>query len=73
MYNKAIASEAQKKNRALWKFRTVKGDVHIMMKKKMMASLLVGSAVVAASLAPLSAQAVTTGIRQCRWSLVEEH
>ncbi|WP_429864117.1 WxL domain-containing protein [Enterococcus faecalis] len=32
-----------------------------MMKKKMMASLLVGSAVVAASLAPLSAQAVTTG------------
>ncbi|MGL9947378.1 hypothetical protein IGJ63_002499 [Enterococcus sp. DIV1375a] len=32
-----------------------------MMKKKMMASLLVGSAVVGASLAPLSAQAVTTG------------
>ena len=31
------------------------------MKKKMMASLLVGSAVVGASLAPLSAQAVTTG------------
>ncbi|MFP9213380.1 WxL domain-containing protein, partial [Enterococcus faecalis] len=31
------------------------------MKKKMMASFLVGSAVVAASLAPLSAQAVTTG------------
>jgi hypothetical protein len=31
------------------------------MKKKIMASLLVGSAVVAASLAPLSAQAVTTG------------
>lgn len=32
-----------------------------MMKKKMMASLLVGSAVVGASLAPLSAQATTTG------------
>lgn len=31
------------------------------MKKKIMASLLVGSAVVGASLAPLSAQAVTTG------------
>ncbi|WP_086318216.1 MULTISPECIES: WxL domain-containing protein [Enterococcus] len=31
------------------------------MKKKMMASLLVGSAVVGASLAPLSAQATTTG------------
>ncbi|EGO5015827.1 WxL domain-containing protein [Enterococcus faecalis] len=31
------------------------------MKKKIMASLLVGSAVVVASLAPLSAQAVTTG------------
>ncbi|EGO9127946.1 WxL domain-containing protein [Enterococcus faecalis] len=31
------------------------------MKKKMIASLLVGSAVVGASLAPLSAQAVTTG------------
>ncbi|EGO8522644.1 WxL domain-containing protein [Enterococcus faecalis] len=31
------------------------------MKKKMMTSLLVGSAVVGASLAPLSAQAVTTG------------
>ncbi|KAJ85835.1 WxL domain-containing protein [Enterococcus faecalis] len=31
------------------------------MKKKIMASLLVGSAVVSASLAPLSAQAVTTG------------
>ncbi|EGO2841751.1 WxL domain-containing protein [Enterococcus faecalis] len=31
------------------------------MKKKMMASLLVGSAIVGASLAPLSAQAVTTG------------
>ncbi|HAP5669540.1 TPA: WxL domain-containing protein [Enterococcus faecalis] len=31
------------------------------MKKKIMASLLVGSAVVAASLAPLSAQATTTG------------
>ncbi len=60
MYNKAIASEAQKKRTALWKFRTVKGDVHIM-KKKMMASLLVGSAVVGASLAPLSAQATTTG------------
>ncbi|EOA7248611.1 WxL domain-containing protein [Enterococcus faecalis] len=45
---------------ALWKFRTVKGDVH-MMKKKILASLLVGSAVVGASLAPLSAQAVTTG------------
>lgn len=44
---------------ALWKFRTVKGDVH--MKKKILASLLVGSAVVGASLAPLSAQAVTTG------------
>ncbi|EOJ53080.1 hypothetical protein IGL07_002542 [Enterococcus sp. DIV1368f] len=32
-----------------------------MMKKKILASLLVGSAVVGASLAPLSAQAVTTG------------
>ena len=32
-----------------------------MMKKKVLASLLVGSAVVGASLAPLSAQAVTTG------------
>lgn len=32
-----------------------------MMKKKVLASLLVGSAVVCASLAPLSAQAVTTG------------
>ncbi len=31
------------------------------MKKKVLASLLVGSAVVGASLAPLSAQAVTTG------------
>ncbi|MGL9952609.1 WxL domain-containing protein [Enterococcus sp. DIV1258] len=31
------------------------------MKKKIMASLLVGSAVIGASLAPLSAQAVTTG------------
>ena len=31
------------------------------MKKKIMASLLVGSTVVGASLAPLSAQAVTTG------------
>lgn len=31
------------------------------MKKKIMASLLIGSAVVGASLAPLSAQAVTTG------------
>ena len=31
------------------------------MKKKIMASLLVGSAVVGASLAPLSAQATTTG------------
>lgn len=31
------------------------------MKKKLFASLLVGSAVVGASLAPLSAQAVTTG------------
>ncbi len=41
------------------------------MKKKIMASLLVGSAVVGASLAPLSAQAVTPqGIRRCRWSLV---
>ena len=40
------------------------------MKKKIMASLLVGSAVVGASLAPLSAQAVTTGIRLCRLSLV---
>ena len=31
------------------------------MKKKIIASLLVGSAVVGASLAPLSAQATTTG------------
>jgi len=31
------------------------------MKKKLLASLLVSSAVVGASLAPLSAQAVTTG------------
>lgn len=61
MYNKAIASEAQKKESRALEIHTVKGDVHIMMKKKMMASLLVGSAVVGASLAPLSAQATTTG------------
>ncbi|XUB97745.1 hypothetical protein IGK54_002454 [Enterococcus sp. DIV2384] len=61
MYNKAIASEAQKKEPRALEIHTVKGDVHIMMKKKMMASLLVGSAVVGASLAPLSAQATTTG------------
>ena len=35
----------------------------------MMASLLVGSAVVGASLAPLSAQATTTGIRQSQQHL----
>ena len=39
------------------------------MKKKIMASLLVGSTVVGASLAPLSAQAVTTGIRLYLWDL----
>ncbi|ESU74599.1 hypothetical protein P746_01283 [Enterococcus faecalis CBRD01] len=43
------------------------------MKKKIMASLLVGSAVVGASLAPLSAQAVTTGNTPVQAEFEEDH
>lgn len=61
MYNKVITSKGlDTQVNFLLEIHTVKGDVH-RMKKKILASLLVGGAVVGASLSPLSAQATTTG------------